>query len=240
MPRKPRIVDSETLGDVDPDDDAGALRKMGGFAAAFEAAADDEEKTQEAVAGFFGFMEELPNEVQKRLFAHPTVRKFFEVVEDKDTTAPASPTDPPGTIYYRTVAGERIPWSKKPWTWGWLYNPPPPYKPAELKTWIPSKTINLHFNGLPATVFANEEITLPAIFHGLFLEHLRAEKLAAQHAAWLMKKSDKLDDPSIVTRDGAMSRAIANHDGRGNIYGPGMGPAGLFERAPGDIDGDAA
>jgi hypothetical protein len=202
---------------------------MGGFAAAFEAAAGDEEKTNEAVRAFFELTESLSPDASKRLFSRPEVRAFFEVASDNEP-APASRDDPPGTIYTKLTGGERIPFTKKPWTWRDAWKMP-------TKTWEPSITETLGFQGLLVTVWAQQEVTLPEVFYGIYHDSLKQRRIAQEHAAWLFKKRDTLSDPSITTEGGRRARGIANHDGKVNIFAPGAGPIG--PRVPGDIDYEA-
>ena len=228
MPRTPNPQAPEPEGN--PEDDAAVLRKMGGFAAAFEAAAGDEEKVNDAARAFFELTEGLTPAASKRLFSRPEVRAFFEVVSENEV-APASRDDPPGTIYSRVVGGERIAFTKKPWTWADAWKIP-------TKTWEPSITETLGFQGLLVTVFAQEQVTLPEVFYGIYHDCLKQRRIAQEHAAWIFKKRDTLSDPSVTTEGSRKSRGIANHDGKVNIFALGAGPIG--PRVPGDIDYEAA
>lgn len=232
MPRKPKprprpSTRPETVVLDDPEDDAAALGALAEIAAGLARAASGSEEEKRIADQVFGLLGSLSKDAQKRVMSRPEAQALFEAAADKDP--PASPSDPPGTVYYRTFNGERIPWAKKPWTWKDLETMPK-------KTLRPERRQNLIWNGLAMSVFPRKEYLVPEVFYGVYYDALRSEELAEEHAAWLMKKRDTLSDPSIVTRDGAAARAIANHDGRANVYVPGGGPAGLFERADGDID----
>lgn len=206
----------------DPTDDAAATNDLAELALALGQAGKDAEKASAAADAILERIAALDEDAQNRLMAKPLVQKLMSRVVE--TEHAPSKSDPPGTIYYKTSpGGDRAAWSKKPWTWADLYNPPPPHKPMPLKTWEPARTQLLAWNGLFVTVMAAQEVTLPEVFYGIYRDSLANTKLAEQHAAYLMKKAGVPADPSIVTANGAMARAVANHDGSKNIHQPGGG-----------------
>lgn len=233
MPRRkvPRIPGlSAPPPEPHEEDESAALSDLSSLAARLGAAASASAEEQDAADAIFARLNRLTKEAQRRLFTRPEVRELFEVAAERDE--PASADDPPGTIYYRMIAGAMTPWSKKPWTWHDLRPPWPTV------TWIPERRMNLHFSGLNVSVFPRRSVTLPDVFYGLYQDSLRNQELAEQHASWLMKKSSHLDDPSIVTPDGASSRSVANHDGRLNLHVPGGGVPALAH--VGDMDAEAS
>jgi hypothetical protein len=219
-------------------DEARVLSGLGELARELEAAAAQSEAEGAVADKVFALIGTLDEDARKRLFQREAVRALFEVAADKD--APAGPDDPPGTVYYRTMpGGDKSPWSKKPWTWRDLTSPTPPRQPMPLKTWVPERRVNLFWNGLAVSLVPRRPVTLPEVFYGVYQDMLRNEELAEEHAAWLMKKRDTLSDPSMVTPDGAQSRAIANHNGAVNIHVPGGGFPAL-NHVGSDADAPAA
>ena len=233
MPRKPNENDPGGF----EEDESAALSDLSSLAADLGRAAADSEEEQRTADAIFERISRLSRDAQKRLFSREPVQRLFLAAADKD--APGSRDDPPGTIYYRTINGEKTPWGKKPWTWGDLWNPPPPRTPMPLKTWEPAMRMTLQWQGLIVTVHAHQEVTLPEVFYGEYRESIRNARLGKEHAEWLMKKRATLTDPSIVTINGAMSRAVANHDGAVNVCGLGQGFPSL-EHVGNDLDAERA
>ena len=220
-------TESQRPPEPEEDDESAALNDFAGLAQRLGAAAAGSRAEQETADAIFERVNRLTKSAQRRLFERPEFRELFEAAADRDK--PGTADDPPGTIYYRNVNGERTPWGKKPWTWHDVNKLP-------TETWVPERRETLIFNGLPVTVFARRRVTLPCVFYGLYMDKQRNEELAEQHAAWLMKKDTRLDDPSIVTVDGASSRAVANHDGKLNLHVPGGGVPALAH--VGDMDAE--
>jgi|SRR5262247_1000809 len=210
------------------DDESGALSDLAQLAADLGRAASESEEERRIADEVFNRINRLSKDAQKRLFTRPAIRNLLEVASDRD--APASPDDPPGTVLYRTIQGERIAWAKKPWSWPEAWKMP-------TKTWTPEARMDLGWQGLLVTVFRRREVTLPEVFYGVYQDKLKFEEQAEEHAAWLMKKRDTVSDPTILTLQGARSRSIANHDGKLNLHVPGGGAVG--ERGPGDYDYEA-
>lgn len=215
---------------VPEEDESAALSDLAQLAAALGQAASDSEEESKVADEIFSRINRLSVDAQKRLFTRPEVRRIFDAAGERDAPA-ARHDDPPGTIYYRMIGGEKTPWSKKPWTWADLRGTP-------TATWVPERRMTLGFCGLLVTVFPRRPVTLPAIFHGIYLGSLRDEELAEEHAAWLFKKRDTLSDPSIITAAGLEARERANHDGKGNVFSPGGGWAGIDHSTPGDMDAE--
>lgn len=213
----------------DEEDEAAALQDFASLAARLGRASQESREEADLADAFFARVNRLTKDAQKRLFSRPEFRELFDLAADKDV-AP-SPEDPPGTIYYRVVAGERVPWSKKPWTWADAWKFP-------TKTWVPERTEPLGFQGLMVTVFARRETTLPEMFYAQYLDRMRNEQLAEEHRDWLfMAGSGRLTDPGMVTAGGAQSRGINNHPrqpGYGNLCMPGAGVPELAH--VGDLD----
>jgi hypothetical protein len=208
------------------DDDAGALTELGRIAAALGNAASDSIEEQRQADRIWNLLNGLTKGAQKRLFENPSVQKLFQIATEKESTGRAD--DPPGTIYYRTLNGEKIAWSKKPWTWADLYRPPPPRQPMPTKSWVPERRMNVGWNGLMVTLRPRREVTLPEVFYGEYQNGLRQEELAEQHAAYIFGESDKQpEDPGMVTSGTAMARSVSmrgKHKGISqNVYVPGGG-----------------
>lgn len=207
---------------ADPTDDAAATNDLAELAMALGQAGKDAEKQSAAADAILERIAALDEDAQNRLMGKPLVQKLLARVLETEH-APAR-TDPPGTIYMKTSpGGDKAAWSKKPWSWSDLYNPPPPNQPMPVKTWEPARTQLLCWNGLFVTVLAAQEVTLPEVFYGVYRDSLNNTKLSEQHAAYLMKKGGVPSDPSIVTANGAQARALANHSGAQNIHQPGGG-----------------
>jgi hypothetical protein len=218
----------------DPEEDeAGALKDFSSLASRLARAAGDADEESRVADAIFARIGRLSKPAQRRLFTRPEMSELFEVAAETET--PSRADDPPGTIYYRTINGVSTAWGKKPWTWADAWRFP-------TKTWRPERRMNLFFSGLAVTVFPRRDVTLPEMFYGIYQDALSNEALAEEHAAYLMKKigPEKLTDPSIVTPDGAASRAIANHDGRVNVHVPGGGVPALEHAGPGDLDAEPA
>lgn len=227
MPRRP----DDATPPLSDDDDASALSDLAELAAELGKAAQDSEEEGRIADDIFKRINVLTIDAQKRLFTRPAMKKLFDVAGDKDL--PAGHDDPPGTIYYRTIGGEKTPWSKKPWTWAHLKDWP-------TETWVPERRVTLVWNGLPVTVFPRRPVTLPCVFYGVYADALRNEEIAEQHAAWLFKKRHTLIDPSVVTSAGVEARERANHNGDHNVFSPGGGAIGIDHSSPGDMDAEPA
>lgn len=215
------------------EDEAAALTDLAQLAAELGQAAAESAEEGRIADEVFARINRLTIDAQKRLFTRPAMKRLFDAAGDKDV--PAGHDDPPGTIYYRMIGGERTPWSKKPWTWSWLWSKYP------TKTWEPSISTPLGFQGLLVTVFAHQETTLPEVFYGVYRDHLSNVRLAMEHAAWLFKKRHALPaDPSIITSAGVESRERANHDGAHNVFALNAGVAGIDHASQGDLDAEPA
>lgn len=208
------------------DDDAKALTELQKIALALGSAASDSEEEQRQADRIWSLLNGLTKGAQERLFANPNVRKLFDVATEKESLGRAD--DPPGTIYYRVLNGERIPWTKKPWTWADLYRPPPPRQPMPLKTWHVHQRMNIGWNGLMVTLPGRSEVTLPEVFHGVYLDHFKRIQEAEQHAAFMFGESNTPpSDPGMITSGTANARATSMrgvHKGVSqNVYVPGGG-----------------
>jgi hypothetical protein len=200
---------------TDPTDDAAALSDIAGIAAELASAGKDAEKASALVDDIMERIASLDDEAQGRLMGRPAMQKLLRKALETET--PPKKTDPPGTIYFKTSpGGDKAAWSKKPYTWADLKDMP-------TQTWIPHATMLLGFQGLFVTIKARQRTTLPEVFYGVYEDSLNNIELAEQHAAYFFKKGGVPKDPSILTPDGARSRALANHRGDVNIYEPGKG-----------------
>ena len=200
------------------EDEAPALADLAALAAELGQAAAASEEESRVAQEIFDRIGRLSTDAQRRLFQRPAVRTLFDRAAESEEAS--SPDDPPGTIYYRLVGGEKTPWSKKPWTWNYLWGHFPTH------TWEPARRLDLGFQGLLVTVFPGVEVTLPAVFHAIYRDHLTNTALAEEHRDYLFMRRHTLRDPGMVTAGGAMSRAINNHPqepGRGNVCAPGAG-----------------
>lgn len=209
------------LEEVKSDDDAKALTDLQRIALELGRAAADSQEEQRAADHIFRLLEGLTAGARSRLFQNNAVKRLFEMAVDKEANAPGAPNDPPGTIYYRTVNGERIPWRKKPWTWSDLRTWP-------TKEWIPDKQRNLGWNGLMVTVRPRRPVRLPECFHGVYESAVANEEAAEQHAAYLFGSSnDAPQDRSILTDGSGRVRAtsmMGRHKGVDqNVHVPGGG-----------------
>lgn len=208
------------------DDDVGALTELQKIALALGNAASDSEEEQRQADRIWGLLNSLTKGAQSRLFSNPNVQKLFNLATEKEN--PGKADDPPGTIYYRTLNGERIAWTKKPWTWADLYRPPPPRVPMPLKTWIPAGRMNIGWNGLMVSLFPRRNVTLPEVFYGVYEDHLRQTELAEQHAAYMFAESNTPPgDPGMMTTGTANARSVSMrgvHKGISqNVFVPGGG-----------------
>lgn len=233
QPDEPARGPDDAAAPLSDDDDAAALSDFAQMAAELGKAAEDSAEEGRIADDIFKRLNTLTLPAQKRLFTRPAMKKLFDVAGDKDT--PAGHDDPPGTIYYRMIGGEKTPWSKKPWAWAHLKNWP-------TETWIPERRMTLGWNGLLVTVYPRRPVTLPCVFHGVYADSLRNEEIAEQHAAWLFKKDGgkALLDPSVLTSAGVESRERANHDGTHNVFSPGGGAQGIDHASAGDMDAEPA
>lgn len=225
-PEPPDITTPDIPEEERSDDDAKALTDLQKIALALGNAASDTEEEQRQADRIWELLNGLTKGAQQRLFANQAVQKLFQVATEKESVGRAD--DPPGTVYFRVLNGEKIAWSKKPWTWADLYRPTPPRQPMPTKTWIPERRMNIGWNGLMVTLRPRREVTLPEVFHGVYQEGLRQEELAEQHAAFMFAESDKPpEDPGMVTSGTAMARSVSmrgKHKGISqNVYVPGGG-----------------
>lgn len=208
------------------DDDGKALTELQKIALALGGAASDSEEEQRQADRIWGLLNGLTKGAQSRLFANQNVQKLFNLATEKENLGRAD--DPPGTIYYRTLNGERIPWTKKPWTWADLYRPPAPRQPMPLKTWMVTQRMNIGWNGLFVTLPSRREVTLPEVFYGIYQDHFKQVELGEQHAAFMFAESNaQPSDPGMITSGTANARATSMrgvHKGISqNVYVPGGG-----------------
>lgn len=218
----PNLVPEEEKSD----DDTRALTDLQRIALELGRAAGDSAEEQRAADHIWSLLNSLTKGAQGRLFQNPAVQRLFQTATEKEQVARTD--DPPGTIYYRTLNGEKIAWSKKPWTWNDLYNPPPPRTPMPTKTWRPERQENLIWNGLAVTVFPRRNVTLPEVFYGLYEDSMRQHELAEQHARYMFADSDKPpEDPGMITVGTSVARSTSlrgTHKGVNHgVYGPGQG-----------------
>src|SRR5262245_5016237 len=213
-PKTPRPEDPDEL----EEDEAPALSDLARLAQELGQAATESEEETRVADEIFARINRLSPTARRRLFQRRAVQELFD--RAGETEAAASADDPPGTIYYRLIGGEKTPWSKKPWTWSYLWEHFPTH------TWEPAKRLDLGFQGLLTSVFPGQEVTLPAVFHAVYRDHLTNTALGDEHRDYLFMRRHTLRDPGMVTAGGAMSRAINNHPsepGRGNVCAPGAG-----------------
>jgi len=224
----PKQPSSEPPEDQE-EDEAPALSDLARLAAELGQAASESAEEGRVADEIFARIDRLSPAARRRLFQRPAVRALFD--RAGDTEAAGSPDDPPGTIYYRTIAGEKTPWSKKPWSWSYLW------EHFETRTWEPARRLDLGFQGLLVSVFPGQEVTLPAVFHAIYRDHLLQTQLGEEHRDFLFGRRHTLRDPGMVSAGGMQSRAINNHPsepGRGNVCAPGAGwtePLAEGERA---------
>lgn len=230
MPRRP---DDAIPPDELEEDESAALADLAGLAAQLGRDASDSAEEAATASAIFDRINRLSKDAQRRLFTRPAIRQLFDAAADRDD--PPSADDPPGTVYYRTIGGEKVPWSKKPWTWADAWK-------METETWIPERRMTLGFQGLMVTVHQRQRTTLPCVFYGIYQDAIRNEGLAEEHRDWLFMHGDgHLTDPSIVTEGGARSRGVNNHPrtaGYGNLCMPGGGVPNLEH--VGDLDAERA
>ena len=196
--------------------DGDAIRSLTPFAAALDKAAKDSDEERAAASAIFDALDKFDDETQKRIMRHPALRGLFQTLTTVDE--PANGDDPPGTIYYRSVMGEKHPWTKKPWTWqeAWRRFP--------TKTWTNvDRKVDLGWQGLLVSLGPMQEVTLPEPFHGVWQRWLIDLKDAREHAEFLFKKRESVRDDSILTAAGMQARALANHAGALNLFNPGGG-----------------
>mgnify|MGYP001562722324 CR=1 FL=1 len=173
---------------------------------AFLAMAQEKTDKAKAMVGIADMLGKLSAADYPALLDHPEVQRFVDgLIKQKAE----STDDPPGTIYNKGTLAEH----KKPWQWRDLDN-------AERITFTPNETRLIVFNGLPLTIIADVENTVPAPFYGLYVESKRNTRFAQEHAEWLMRKRDNPTHPDMATPDSVRARAI----GGVGWYEPGSGP----------------
>lgn len=197
------VMTTETQPLPTPDEASDELARLG---AALAQVAGNKAAQRRVVGELEALITRLPVNEYANLLDNEVVQQFVERMTERKVQE--NKGDPPGTIYNRGTLAQ----VKKPWSWADL-------KDAPKKTWTPNRSTSLTWNGLTVYVHADEEVTLPEVFHGVWEDHVRATKLGREHAEWLMRKRDRLSDPGIISPEGARARAT----GEGGHYLPGGG-----------------
>src|SRR5262245_5703878 len=112
------------------EDEAPALSDLARLAAELGQAASESAEEGRVADEIFARIDRLSPAARRRLFQRPAVQALFD--RAGDTEAAGSADDPPGTIYYRMIGGEKTPWSKKPYTWTYMWEHFPTH------TWEPA------------------------------------------------------------------------------------------------------
>lgn len=189
------------------DDATTALMEM---AQELQAAAGNKQKQGEALRKLETFLIGLDPKDHPDLAKSPVVQRFVEQLGE--SKAKANPGDVPGTIYNRGTLAE----AKKPWSGKDVWSKYPS------KTFTPTETIPIIFDGVKVQLFAEVEVTLPSIFYDIYAEHRKSTKAAHEHAAWLMRAPNAgppSSDPTILSE---ASQRVRSQATTGSFY-PGAG-----------------
>ena len=77
----------------------------------------------------------------------------------------------------------------------------------KLRTFTPNENLTLVWNGVEIQIIANEECTLPDVFHDVYRERQEALRQGRLHVEWLMGRSSQQPNINWVTPEGAIVRA---------------------------------
>jgi hypothetical protein len=195
--------------------------------ATLDAAVDTAEAGATAAQRVIDRIEGLSKEARRQLFADPAIRRAYEEALESSAPSP-NPDDRPGTVQYRALAGQLVPWQKRPWTWKDLETMP-------TRTFIPNRNVVIQWNGLKLALAADTEYTVPEVFYGEYERSNLARREAANNARWYFRQPGAVPpDAETARRNPSMvevrGRASAGH------YVPG---GGTIETGPPEAEGEA-
>ncbi len=200
-----------------------ALAELADLGKQLAAAAEGQEDTKATLDKILDTITGLDKEDAKALFRNEAVQKMIEMASEGRAQ---NTDDPPGTVYSGMIGTTVVPgFVKKPWTESDLAKLVADGKMTLVKNYRPITTQLIIWNGLRRQFVARRPITCPDCFVYVYEQHLSAIDLAEQHAAWLFKKTNHVDDSSILTSNGARAR--------------GTGTSGHYEPGGGNISGRA-
>lgn len=195
---------------------ASPLANIADLAKGLADAADDRAKTSAILKDILDQIGGLDKEDAKALFKDERVQGLIEAASAE---LAESSTDRPGTIYPGMIGNVQVKgFTKKPWTESDLRKCVDRGE-VEIVRYVPRTTQPVIWNGLVRHFVEDEPMWVETTFIGIYEDSLFQTKAAADHAAWLMKKTDRLRDPSMVTPNGAKARAT----GSSGWYVPGGG-----------------
>lgn len=207
-----------------------ALAELAELGASLADDAADAAKKQETLSAILDTIGTLDKDTARDLFKNEKVQRLIELAS---TELAESSDDRPGSIR-TTRDGAPLPFAqKKPWTENDLTRMIERGEMEMVHNYRPPTSIPVIWNGLRRNFRAKQSITCPKCFVDVYEQHLTAEDLAEQHAAWLMGKRDTLGDLSLLTEGGVRSRNTGT-PGHGH-YVPGGGLVTM-----GDRDGEGA
>ena len=99
------------------------------------------------------------------------------------------------------------------------------------KTFTPNESLPLTINGVTYYVRADEEVTLPEPFYGLYMEHKRALRQRETHENYMLGYSDQPPDPNYLVSESARVRAFSLSGPQPNPRARGTGPINTQEPA---------
>lgn len=153
----------------------------------------------------------LDLDTQKALAKLPAFRQLVDVALDAERPAVAG--DAPGSIRG---------FIKKSWTQADLDTMP-------TKTFTPNRDAQLIWNGLRCDVRADVEVTVPEVFHGVYMDSRIQTRNGHAHMAWLMGHKADILDRTILGPSSYQTRALQEPTGQGTFLpGGGLIPDAVF------------
>ena len=203
-------------------DETAALSEFATLAAELGTAANDSAAADAVVGKILSLLDGLDTDTKRAVMKRPAMQKLMEGALAVEPPIPAGAA--PGSYTYQMVNGQQVPFMKKPWQWNDL-------KGSPQKTFVPSYSDTIIWNGLRVSVRANEEITLPCEFYGVYMDKIKFTREAEAHAAYLMGQRDTVlgsvlgppDAPTSSARVRATATINPNTGRPAAIYVPGGG-----------------
>lgn len=194
-----------------------ALAELADLGKSLAEVVEDQEQKQGKLREILDLVGSLDKDDAKALFKDERVQRLIEVATSE---LAESSDDPPGTVYGGMMGGVMVKGlTKKPWNEADLKRLIREGKAKIVKGYRPEVTRDVFWNGLHRQFVARRRMDVEDTFIGIYEQSLDAEELARQHAEWLFKKRDSVDDWSIVTTNGARARGT----GTSGHYEPGGG-----------------
>ena len=204
------MADTLTVSPTAPvDDDATALLRS--LAADLMKSADAGAERTQILDSIIGRIMALDLDTQKALAKLPAFRNLVNVALEADR--PVRDGDKPGSI---------VGFIKKSWTQADLDTMP-------TKTFMPVKDCQVTWNGLTCAMRAHEEITVPEVFYGVYMDSILQTRNAHAHMAWLMGHQANIIDRTILGPSSYQTRALQYPKGEGTFLpGGGLIPDAVF------------